>query len=207
MRGKLVVFEGPEGSGKSTQAKKIFDYIRTINKKTVLLREPGGVPISEKIREIILDPNHKKISSKTELLLYIASRAQIIDEKIKNLLKFGYLILLDRFTLSTLVYQGYARNMDKKLINLLNKFVLSGINPDLTIIYDVSLDEAQKRITKRGRKNRLDLEKKVFHAMVRLAYLKEAKQMSKCIIIKTDNKDPWQIYNETLYYMRQKRII
>ncbi len=207
MKGKLIIFEGPEASGKSTQALKIFKYIRAKHKKTTLLREPGGTVISEKIRAIILDPKHKNISFKTEFLLYIASRAQIIEEKIKGFLKSGFIVLLDRFTLSTLVYQGYARNIDKKIIHGLNKFVLDGIRPDLTIVYDVSLNEAEKRMAKRGKKNRLDLEKKVFHAMVRLAYLNEAKKMRNCTIIKTDNKNFEQIFNETLLCLGKKRII
>lgn len=207
MKGKLIVFEGPEGSGKSTQALKIFKYIRLKNKKTILLREPGGTFISEKIRAIILDPKHKNISPKTEFLLYIASRAQIIEEKIKGLLKKGFIVLLDRFILSTIVYQGYARNIDKKIIYRLNKFVLGGIRPDLTIVYDVSLNEAEKRMIKRGKKNRLDLEKKVFHAMVRLAYLKEAKKTRDCVIIKTDNKSAGQILNETVALLGKKRMI
>ena len=205
--GALIVFEGGEGSGKSTQLELLFKYFKKKKAKTVLLREPGGTVISEKIRSIILDRAHKNMSEKTELLLYIACRAQIIEEKITKLLDEGYTILQDRFYLATIVYQGYARGIDRKWIDELNKFALGGLKEDLTVIYDVTLPEAQKRMKKRAKKDRLDEEAAEFHRKVRDGYLKEAKKMENCIVIATDNKDVDSVFKETLYHLERKGFI
>ena len=206
MNGKLIVFEGPEGCGKSTQAARVYGFLKAKNTKTVYLREPGGVAISEKIRKIILDPENTAMASKTELLLYIASRAQIIEEKIKKLLKAGNTIILDRFYLSTIVYQGYARGLDLNIIKLLNQFVLGTVDVDLTVVYDVSWATAQARLAGRVKRDRLDMEKKKFHLKVRAAYLKEAAKMKNTKIIKTDGKDEETVLGETLDYLRGKEI-
>lgn len=205
--GSLIVFEGPEGSGKSTQLNKLVIYFKSKKIKTILLREPGGTEISEKIRSIILDRVHTNMSEKTELLLYIACRAQIIEEKIIKLLQEGYTILQDRFYLATIVYQGYARGIDRKWIDELNKFVLNGLKENLTIIYDVTLAEAQKRMKKRVKKDRLDEEAAEFHTKVRNGYLKEAKKLKNCIVISTDNKDEESVFKETIYNLQKKGFI
>ena len=205
--GALIVFEGPEGSGKSTQLDKLIKYFKKRKSKTVLLREPGGTVISEKIRSIILDRTHTNMSEKTELLLYIACRAQIIEEKITKLLEEGYTILQDRFYLATIVYQGYARGIDRKWIDELNKYALGGLKEDLTIIYDVTQAEAQKRMKKRTKKDRLDEENTEFHTKVRDGYLKEAKKMDNCIVISTDNKNEDSVFKETLYHLERKGFI
>lgn len=205
--GALIVFEGPEGSGKSTQLERLIKYFKKKKAKTILLREPGGTVISEKIRSIILDRAHTNMSEKTELLLYIACRAQIIEEKINKLLEDGYTILQDRFYLATIVYQGYARGIDRKWIDELNKFALNGLKEDLTIIYDVTLAEAQKRMKKRVKKDRLDEEAAEFHKKVRDGYLKEAKKIENCIVISTDNKDEDSVFKETLYHLERKGFI
>jgi dTMP kinase len=206
-KGRLIVFEGPEGSGKSTQLDRIFRYIKAKKTKTILLREPGGTVISEKIRAIILDKAHKNISDKTELLLYIASRAQIVEEKLKPLLEQGYTILLDRFYLATIVYQGYARGIDRKWIDELNHYSLSGLKEDLTIIYDVTLAEAARRMKKRVKHDRLDDEAAEFHKKVRDGYLKEAKKSDTCLVISTDNKNEDAVYKETVFYLERKGFV
>jgi dTMP kinase len=207
VKGKIVVFEGPEGCGKSTQAKRIYEFIKEKNNKVILLREPGGTVISEKIRDVILDMKHKEMSSKTELLLYIASRAQIIHEKIKKLLEKGYIVLLDRFFLATVVYQGYARGLDIKMINSLNKFVLDGIKVDKTIIYDVSMNEARKRMKKRSKHDRLDAEREKFHVKVRVGYLTEAKKMKKCTVISTDHKAVDDVFAVSITCLQDAGVI
>lgn len=207
MKGKIVVFEGPEGCGKSTQAKRVFEHMKKLNPKTVLMREPGGTVISEKIRDIILDMKHREMSPKTELLLYIASRAQIIHERISKLLDKGCTILLDRFFLATVVYQGHARGLDIKMINALNRFVLGRVKVNLTIIYDVSMNEARKRMKKRNKRDRLDAEHAKFHLKVRAGYLKEAKRMKGCEVIRTDKKGVDEVYEETLKCLRDHRVI
>ena len=204
MPGKLLVFEGPEGSGKSTQAAKILKYIRKKKRKTVLLREPGGTAISEKIRKIILSTKNSKMSPKAELLLYEAARAQIYNEKIRVLLKKGYIVILDRFFLATIVYQGYARGLDKKTIRELNSYTTDNIKPDLTIVYDVSMSEAARRMKKRGEKDRMEKESAKFHLKVRFGYLREAKKMKRCAVIKTDNKNLKQVFEETKALLKKR---
>lgn len=205
MAGKLIVFEGPEGCGKSTQAQKVLEFMRQNGKKVVLLREPGGTAISEKIRGIILDPKHSAMTAKAELLLYEAARAQIVEEKIKMFMDKGYTIILDRFFLATIVYQGYGRGIDKKIISLLNTFAADGLYPDATVVYDVTPAEAERRITQRGKKDRLEKENRGFHDRVRKGYLKEANKIKKCVIISTDGKTPEAVFKETLKAL--KRVI
>jgi dTMP kinase len=205
--GKLIVFEGGEGSGKSTQLERLFKYFKQKSAKTVLLREPGGTPISEKIRSVILDRAHKNMSEKTELLLYIACRAQIVEEKLKPLIEDGYTVLLDRFYLATIVYQGYARGIDRKWIDELNRYSLAGLKEDFTVIYDVTLSEAAKRMKKRVKRDRLDEEASEFHKKVRDGYLKEAKKMDSCVVISTDNKDEDCVFKETIFHLERKGII
>ena len=205
MKGKLIVFEGPEGCGKSTQAEMVFDYLQNNDVKTVLLREPGGNAISEKIRAIILDPAHKAMTKKTELLLYIASRAQIIEEKLKPLLDGGNTVILDRFSLSTLVYQGYARGLDKKQIKMLNDYVAKGVKVFMTVVFDVSAAEAKKRMSKREKHDRLDAEAAAFHKKVRAGYLAEAAKNKNIYLIKTDGKSKEEIFDETIKLLCKKR--
>jgi len=205
MKGKLIVFEGPEGCGKSTQAEMVFDYLQNNDVKAVLLREPGGNAISEKIRSIILDPAHKAMTKKTELLLYIASRAQIIEEKLKPLLDGGTTVILDRFSLSTLVYQGYARGLDKKQIKMLNDFVAKGVKVFMTVVFDVSAAEAKKRMSKREKHDRLDAEAAAFHKKVRAGYLAEAAKNKSIYLIKTDGKSKEEIFDETIKLLCKKR--
>ncbi|HPN65617.1 MAG TPA: dTMP kinase [Candidatus Goldiibacteriota bacterium] len=206
MKGKLIVFEGPEGCGKSTQAQMAFEYLKGRGIKTVLLREPGGNVISEKIRAIILDPAHKAMTKKTELLLYIASRAQIIEEKLKPLLDGGATVILDRFSLSTLVYQGYARGLDKKQIKILNDYVAKGVKVFMTVVFDVTEKEAAIRLSKREKHDRLDAEAAAFHKKVRAGYLAEAANNKSIYLIKTDGKSKEEIFNETIKLLCKKRV-
>jgi len=196
LKGKLIVFEGPEGCGKTTKAKMVFYYLKRKHKKVALLREPGGIKISEQIRKIILNPRNKKMNALTELLLYEAARAQLIYEKIIPLLKKGFIVLMDRFYLATTIYQGYGRGINKKIINYLNNLVTGGLKPDITIIYDVSRKEALKRMKIRGKKDRMELENNSFHNKIRRGYLKEGK-LIKAKIIKTDGKNADTVFEET----------
>ena len=206
MNGRLVVFEGPEGCGKTTQVKKTLIFMRKQGIKAVHLREPGGNMISEKIRDIILDSRHKKMCAKTEMLLYVAARAQIIDEKLAKLLEEGKTVLLDRFYPATVVYQGYARGLDKGIIKTLNRYVLGGIKPDAVIVYDVSLKEAKKRMAVRKTRDRLESENDAFHKKVRRGYLAEAEKR-KYKVIATDGKTAADVFAETREYLKKRKVV
>lgn len=196
MKGKIIVFEGPEGSGKTTIAKMSFHFLKRKKRKVVFLREPGSIKISEQIRKIILNPHNKKMCALTELLLYEAARAQLVYEKIGPLLKKGYIVLMDRFYLATMVYQGYGRGINKKIINFLNNLVTGKIKPDLTIIFDVSRKEALHRMKIRRGMDRIEMENNGFHNKIRRGYLKEAKLVN-AKIIKTDGKNADDVFKET----------
>ncbi len=206
MKGKLIVFEGPEGSGKTTHAKHLYDLMKNMRKNGVLLREPGGTEISEQIRSIILSVKNRKLSAKAELLLYEAARCQIMEEKIIPALEKGVSVILDRFCLSTMAYQGYGRGLEKDVIRKLNSFASAGIKPDITVVYDVSYGEAQGRMKKRGAKDRMELEKRPFHEAVRRGYLREAAKIEHCLVIQTDGLGEQQVFELTLEALHKRKI-
>lgn len=177
MKGKLITLEGIDNSGKSTQARRLTSYLRRKGFGVLLIREPGGTEISEKIRKILLSRQSHKLSRPAELLLYQAARAQLASEKIIPALKQGKIVVCDRFYDSTAAYQGYARGLELKLIKKLNEFASGGLVPDLTILVDLPAWIALRR----GRKNqelpdRLEKEKLRFHQKVRAGYLAIARK-------------------------------
>jgi len=177
MRGKLITLEGIDNSGKSTQVKKVFSYLKRKGYPAILVREPGGTEISEKIRKILLSQKNHEMSPITELLLYQAARAQLVKEVILPALKRGEIVICDRFYDSTTAYQAYARGLDLNLIQKLNSFASSGIVPDLTIVMDLKPETALERARKtRKTPDRLEREKLRFHRQVRAGYLAIAKK-------------------------------
>ena len=171
MKGKFITFEGSEGCGKSTQSAMLFRYLLSRKLKVIYLREPGGVKISEKIRELLLDPN-SKISPQAETLLYMASRACVVEEIIKPALKQGKTVVCDRFLDSTIAYQGFGLGVDIKLIKLIGNFATQGINPDLTIFLDLPVKSGLKhRVNCR---DRIEQRSFNYHEKVRKGYLKLA---------------------------------
>lgn len=185
MRGKLITFEGAEGSGKSTQIQLALNYLKENHFSVVFVREPGGVKISEDIRRILLDVENKDMNDSCETLLYMASRAQLVGEVIKPALEKGKIVLCDRFLDSTVVYQGYGRNVDVKLIKLLGQFATQKIKPDLTILFDIDVKLGLSRINRA--KDRIESRDLAYHNRVRRGYLKLASQDKKRIkVIKVD---------------------
>jgi len=178
----FITFEGVEGSGKTTQIQRLKRYLARKGISCKVTREPGGPPISEKIRKILLDPNHRKLTPFSELLLYEAARAQHINEVIKPLLKKGIIVLCDRFNDATLAYQGYGRKIDLTLIEKLNHLASQGIKPDLTFLLDCPSDLGLKRAVQRNRisrnekEGRFEKEKIQFHHRVRKGYLAIARK-------------------------------
>lgn len=143
-KGIFIVIEGPDKSGKTTQAILIKKWLEALNQKVILTREPGGTKLSEKIRKLLLDPSIK-IYPLSELFLYEAARAQHVQEKILPALKSGKIVICDRFTLATEAYQGYGRKIDLKMIKLLNKIATQNLKPDLTILMFMPEKEFYKR--------------------------------------------------------------
>lgn len=178
----FITFEGVEGSGKTTQIQRLKRYLTRKGLACKVTREPGGPPISEKIRKILLDPDHREMLPLSELFLYEASRAQHVKEVIKPFLKKGGVILCDRFNDATLAYQGYGRKLDQTLIEKLNRLASQGIEPDLTLLLDcpsgLGLKRAlqRNRISKNEKEGRFERERLQFHHRVRKGYLQIAKK-------------------------------
>ena len=172
-KGFLVSLEGPEGAGKTSVLEAIIPILEGRGIEVLSTREPGGVLIGEKIREVILDPSHTEMDPKTELLLYIASRRQHLVEKVLPALAAGKLVIMDRFIDSSVAYQGFGRGLDKEAIDWLNEFATDGLKPDLTLYFDIEVEEGLARIAANSDReiNRLDMEGLDLHRKVRQGYL------------------------------------
>ena len=171
-RGIFITMEGPEGAGKTTILKMIGETLKEKGYSVVLTREPGGIPISEQIREVILNKENTAMDSRTEALLYAAARRQHLVEKIIPALEKGMIVLCDRFIDSSLAYQGYARGLDMDEIYSINKFAIGDFMPDITFYFDIDPAEGLERISANNNRevNRLDLEELHFHEKVREGY-------------------------------------
>ena len=184
-QGFLVSLEGPEGAGKTSVLEALIPILEDRGIEVLSTREPGGVLIGEKIREVILDPSHTEMDPKTELLLYIASRRQHLVEKVLPALAAGKLVIMDRFIDSSVAYQGFGRGLDKEAIDWLNEFATDGLKPDLTLYFDIEVEEGLARIAANSDReiNRLDMEGLDLHRKVRQGYLslleKEANRIVK----------------------------
>ncbi len=186
MKGKFITFEGSEGCGKSTQSEMLFRYLKAKGLKVIYLREPGGVKLSEKIRDILLDPKNK-ISPEAETLLYMAARAQVVEEVIKPALKSGRIVVCDRFLDSTIAYQGFGLGVDIKLIKSIGNFTTQGINPDLTVFLDLPVKSGLKH--RHNCKDRIEQRSVNYHERVRNGYLRLACEEPRRIKIVKVQKD------------------
>lgn len=172
MKGYFITFEGGEGSGKTTVINQMYEGLRHEGRDVILTREPGGIPISEGIRNIILDPNHKAMEARTEALLYAAARRQHLIEKIMPALAEGKIVICDRFIDSSLTYQGHARGVGMEEILSINQFAIDDCMPSLTLFFDILPEKGLERITRNEsrEKNRLDMEELEFHQRVYEGY-------------------------------------
>jgi len=173
MKGKFITFEGSEGCGKSTQSEMLFSYLKAKGNKVIYLREPGGVKLSEEIRKMLLDPK-SRISAPAETLLYMAARAQVVEEIIKPALAAKKIVVCDRFLDSTIAYQGFGLGIDIKLIKFLGIFATQGIQPDLTILLDLPVKSGLKH--RYNYQDRIEQRSISYHEKVRSGYLALARQ-------------------------------
>ena len=177
--GLFITIEGPDGAGKTTVLNELFPRLQMIAQKEIIkTREPGGVLIAEKIRQIILNPDHRQMDERTEALLYAAARRQHLVEVIIPALNEGKIVICDRFVDSSLTYQGAGRRIGMKEIAQINEFATEGLEPDFTLYLDVDSDTGLRRIQNHRKQDvdRLDLEGLEFHQRVRHAYLKLAEE-------------------------------
>ena len=176
MRGRFITIEGTEGVGKTTNIEYIKQWLDTNHISFVSTREPGGTPLAEEIRELLLANREEKVCSKAELLMMFAGRAQHIDQVIEPQLAAGNWVLCDRFTDATYAYQGAGREMGNELIASLETMVHASMRPDLTLVLDVPVELGLERAGKRSEPDRFELEKTDFFNRVRNAYLSMAEQ-------------------------------
>ncbi|UZK64251.1 dTMP kinase [Mycoplasma mycoides subsp. capri] len=202
----FITFEGLDGSGKTTALLKVKEELERLNYQVLITREPGGEAISEQIRQIILDNKNKDMDAWTEALLFIASRNQHLQKVIKPALEKNIIVISDRFIDSTSAYQGSARNIGVDVVNQVQQIVLKNCLPDLTLFFDVSFSEAEKRMQIRGEgsKNRLDKEKSDFKQKVYQGYLELVKTNPKRIKVIDANQNIDQVYNQAIKIILKK---
>lgn len=174
MTGLFITLEGPEGAGKSTNRDYLALQLRAAGLDVVLTREPGGTPLAERIREVLLAPSDEPMNADAELLLMFAARAQHIAQVIRPALQRGAVVLCDRFTDATYAYQGGGRGLAVERIATLERFVQGDLQPDLTLVFDLPIEVGLARASARGRLDRFEQEGRAFFDAVRSAYLARA---------------------------------
>jgi len=201
MEGKFITFEGIEGCGKTSQAKLLVQYLEEKGYSVLMTREPGGTPVSEAVREILLSTDFSNMHPHTEVLLYLASRAQHVSEVIKPALENGKIIVCDRFSDSTFVYQCLVRGIDMHMIKTINRFATERISPHITFVLDVDPVEGLRRAKSRNQKNmreedRMERESMDFHQRVREGYLKWAAEYPNRIYVVQSVREKEEVHEE-----------
>ena len=203
----FVTIEGPEGSGKSSVTKEVVKLLEADGEIVVLTREPGGTPIAEEIRNVILDKKNTAMDPMTEALLYAASRRQHLVEKVWPLSKEGKIVISDRFLDSSLAYQGGARGLGIDNILALNQYATDGFYPDLTLLFDIDPRIGMQRIAANNNRevNRLDLEKIDFHDNVRKTFLELAERFKDRFVV-LDASKPFDAVVQDAYHAIKDRL-
>lgn len=202
MGGLFITFEGPDGSGKSTQISLLHRFFQNERLPVLLTREPGGSPQAERVRRLLLDPKSRGLNPVSELLLFQASRSQHVFDTVLPALKAGRCVLCDRFTDSTSAYQAWGRGMDPGLVDRLNRLASYGLKPDLTLLFDLPAEEglrrAGKRAGARGR-DRMELAGLAFQRRVRRGFLALAKAEPKRVrLIRVKGRGPEAVHADVL---------
>jgi len=205
MRPKFIVIEGGDGSGKSTLLSKVEAYLREQGVSFLSTREPGGTPVAEDIREVLLRPG-RKMNETAELLLYEAARAEHVASKINPALANGQWVICDRFIHSSIAYQGYARGLGVKLVESLNKIATQGLTPDAVIWLKITPEKAKVRLKARGAENRLDAERTSFHEKVYRSFLSLSKKPSARFIVLDASASPDEVFSELLSHPKWRKL-
>ena len=185
----FITLEGPDGSGKSMQVPALSEYIRSLGYQVLTTREPGGTFIGDQIREVIMRMDNTSMHPRTEILLFCAARAQIVAEVIRPNLEKGVVVISDRYADSTLAYQGYGHGLELEILRAILHFATGGLQPDLTLLLDVDVEEGlNRRKTSGGEWNRLDAQQLAFHKRVRDGYrLMSAAEPERWSVINASN--------------------
>lgn len=203
--GFFITIEGPEGAGKTTVMQDVFEQLQSEGYDLISTREPGGIRISERIREIILDNEFTEMDGRTEALLYAAARRQHLVEKIEPALAQGQIVLCDRFVDASLAYQGYARGLGIDEVLSINEFAIGKLMPDLTLYFDVDPEIGLNRIAKNDNRelNRLDVESLAFHQAVRTGYQEVVKRYPNRIQVIDASQSQEEVTNYVLNVLKK----
>lgn len=192
----FITFEGSEGSGKSTQIKMLAAHLRQRGYEVLVTREPGGTHIGEQVRQCLHDVKNKEMTAAAEALLYSASRSQLVREVIAPALKKGVVVICDRYADSTIAYQGYGRQLDLEALSAITHFATGGLKPDLTIYFDIDVEEGLSRRTAGGEEmNRMDLQEIGFYKRVRNGYKQLVKKEPERWVTVDAGRPPDEIQN------------
>ena len=202
-RGWFIVFEGCDGSGKTTVSTGVYQKLIEKGYEVIYTREPGGIDIAEQIRSVILDPKNTAMDSRTEALLYAASRRQHLVQKVLPALNENKIVICDRFLFSSLAYQGYARGIGVEEVLKINEFAIEGHMPDTTIFLDVAPEVGLSRIQTRTFKDRLDQENMDFHQKVFDGYMYVNEQYGENIVKFDANRTPEEIIEDITNYIEK----
>lgn len=193
----FITFEGSEGSGKSTQINMLAAYLRQQGYEVLVTREPGGTHIGEQVRQCLHDVKNKEMTAAAEVLLYSASRSQLVREVIVPALENGVIVISDRYADSTMAYQGYGRQLDLDALGTITHFATGGLKPDLTILFDIDVEEGLSRRSVGGEEmNRMDLQEVAFYKRVRNGYMELVKQEPERWVIVDAGRPPDEIQND-----------
>ena len=202
----FITFEGPDGSGKSTIIQKVYDYLIENNNDVIKTREPGGSPIAEKIRNLILDTENTEMDYRTEALLYAASRAQHVEETILPALNENKIVLCDRFLISSLAYQGVGRDLGIENVRKINEFAINGVFPDFVLFFDVDPITTLKRKSSLDTADRLEKEGNNFHERVYNGY-KEILNSEKNIEIIDATQSVEDVFNQCIKVLKRRNVL
>ncbi len=211
-RGIFITFEGGEGSGKSTQARLLHAHITGMGGEAVLTLEPGGTPLGERIRKVLLDPGSAGMEPLSELLLYFAARRQHVAEVIAPALERGAAVVCDRFSDATVAYQGYGRELDRRLIGRLDRLARAGVEPDITFLVDLPVEAGLDRASARHREmgtgleeGRFEEEEMSFHTRVRRGYLALARRHPGRIVVVDGGRRVEEVHRSIVEALNKRR--
>jgi len=198
LTGLFITFEGPDGAGKTTQVEAFARALRQQGYDVLVTREPGGTPLSDKIRALLLDPAHKEMADATEVLLYAAARAQHVQEKVIPALQSGRIVVCDRFVDASIAYQGYGLGLAVAEIVEINRFAAAGLQPDRTYLLDIPVSVGRLRLGQRERLDRIEQKGEQYHQRVRNGFRQIAEQYPQRVRLIDANRSIEQVHAEIM---------